>query len=163
MLQNLYNEVKEKLVSQTKEFYGDRLVSLVIFGSVARKTQRHDSDIDILIIANNLPDGRLKRAMEFEEIEEKMESLFKELKRKGIHTCLSPVFKTPQEAEEGSPLFLDMVDDAEIVFDKDGFFLKLLERLRNRLSNLGSKRIWRDNCWYWVLKPDYRPKEIFEL
>jgi hypothetical protein len=35
---------------------------------------------------------------------------------------LSPVFKTPQEVEAGSPLFLDMIADARLLFDRDGFF-----------------------------------------
>jgi len=69
------------------------------------------------------------------------------------------VFKTPEEAEAGSPLFLDMVDDARILYDCDGFLEELLERLRQRLAELGSRRVWRGNSWYWVLKPDLAPGE----
>ncbi|MDP2755764.1 MAG: nucleotidyltransferase domain-containing protein, partial [Nitrospirota bacterium] len=48
-----------------KKHYGHRLVSIVVFGSVARETYRADSDIDILLIANRLPKGRTKRVAEF--------------------------------------------------------------------------------------------------
>ena len=80
-----------------------------------------------------------------------------------VHTFISSVFKTPQEAELGSPLFLDMVEDARILYDKSEFFSKRLERLRKRLKELGTKRVWKGNIWHWVLKPDYQPGEVIEL
>jgi hypothetical protein len=38
-----------------------------------------------------------------------------------IPIARSPVFKSPEEVEAGSPLFLDMVDDARILCDPEGF------------------------------------------
>jgi hypothetical protein len=35
----------------------------------------------------------------------------------------------------------------------------IAERLRQRLVELGSRRVWRANSWYWVLKPDLAPGE----
>jgi len=85
------------------------------------------------------------------------------LHEKGIHTSLSPVIKSPEEALKGSPLFLDMVEDAKILFDPEGFFAGVLARLRNRLQDLGSRRVRLGNAWYWVLKPDIKAGEVFEL
>jgi len=163
MLKERFKELEDKLLAEVKSFYGDRLVSFVVFGSVARETYRFDSDIDVLIIAEGLPKGRMKRVAQFLTIEDRIESFLKSLQKEGINTCISTVFKTPEEAEMGSPLFLDMVEDASILFDRDGFFSKRLVRLRNRLRELGSKRVWRGNAWYWVLKPDYKPGEVIEL
>jgi hypothetical protein len=56
-----------------------------------------------------------------------------------------------------------MVEDASILFDRNGFFSKILDRLRARLKELGAKRVWKGNIWYWVLKPDYKPGEVIEL
>jgi len=56
-----------------------------------------------------------------------------------------------------------MVDDALILYDKNNFFSKRLGRLRNRLNELGAKRVWRGNTWHWVLKPDYKPGDVIEL
>ncbi len=163
MLKERFKELEDKLLAEVKSFYGDRLVSFVVFGSVARETYRFDSDIDVLIIAEGLPNGRMKRVAQFLTIEDRIESFLKSLQKEGINTCISTVFKTPEEAEMGSPLFLDMVEDASILFDSNGFFSKRLVRLRNRLRELGSKRVWRGNAWYWVLKPDYKPGEVIEL
>ncbi len=163
MLKEKFKELQDKLFEETKSFYGNRLVSFVVYGSVARETYRSNSDIDLLIIAENLPNGRMKRAAQFSAVEEKFEPFLESLKKKGIDTFISSVFKTPQEAELGSPLFLDMVDDARILYDKNEFFAKRLERLQKRLKELGAKRVWKGNIWHWVLKPDYQPGEVIEL
>jgi len=163
MLKERFKELEDKLLAEVKSFYGERLVSFVVFGSVARETYRFDSDIDVLIIAEGLPKGRMKRVDQFLTIEDRIEPFLKSLQKEGINTYISPVFKTPEEAEMGSPLFLDMVEDASILFDSNEFFSKRLVRLRNRLRELGSKRVWRGNAWYWVLKPDYKPGEVIEL
>lgn len=163
MLKERFKELQDKLLAEVKSFYGDRLVSFVVFGSVARETYRFDSDIDLLIIAEDLPKGRMKRVAQFLTVEDRIETFLESLKKEGMNTYISPVFKTPEEAEMGSPLFLDMVEDASILFDRNGFFSKVLERLRNRLKELGAKRVWKGNAWYWVLKPDYKPGEVIEL
>lgn len=163
MLKESFNELTDKLLSEIQSFYGARLVSVAVFGSVARGTYRFDSDIDILIIAENLPHGRTKRVKEFMTVEDRLEPFLISLRKDGINSCISPIFKTPAEAATGSPLFLDMVEDARILFDREAFFSMRLERLRERLKELGSKRIWKGNFWYWVLKPDYKPGDVIEL
>lgn len=163
MLKESFRTLAERLLTEVRRFYGDRLVSVVLFGSAARETQRFDSDIDVLIVAKDLPRGRMKRVREFDAIERELEPFLQDLAAMGIQTYLSAIIKSPEEAEVGSPLFLDMVEDANILYDKDGFFSRRLERLRKRLKELGSKRIWKGNAWYWVLKPDYKPGDVIEL
>lgn len=164
MLKKRFRELEAMLLSEIKSHYGERLISVVVFGSVGRDTQTFESDMDLLIIADGLPRGRMKRIGEFEPVEERIEPLLKYLKEKdGIHTYISAIIKSPEEAEKGSPIFLDMVEDARILFDRNGFFEGALDKLRKRLKELGSKRIWKGNAWHWDLKPDYKPGEIFEL
>ncbi len=164
MLKEAFAEIERRLLSETLSFYGERLVSVVVFGSVARGTQNFESDLDVLIIAQALPEGRMKRIREFGSVERKIEPFLKALKKeKGIDTYLSTIIKSPEEAEKGSPLFLDMVEDARILFDKGGFFEGVLQKLRERLKRLGAKRIWKGNAWYWDLKPDYKPGDVIEL
>jgi len=163
MLKEKFKELQDKLLEETKCFYGDQLVSFVIFGSVARETFRFNSDIDLLIISRNLPKGRMKRVTQFSTVEDRIKPFLELLKKEGINTYISAIFKTPQEVERGSLLFLDMVEDARILFDKNEFFKKWLEKFRSRLKELGAKRVWKGNMWYWVLKPDYKPGEVIEL
>lgn len=158
-----FRRLVEELFAETKGFYGERLISFVVFGSYGRGTVTQESDLDVLIIAEPLPDGRMKRVKEFLEVEKRLGPILSELKRDGINTYISPVFKTPTEAEIGSPLFLDMTEDAIILYDRGDFFRSILERLKNRLSQLGAKRVWTGSSWHWILKGDYKPGEIFEI
>jgi len=162
-LRESFEKIQKGLVKEAKRFYGRRLISIVLYGSAARGTQRFDSDLDCLLVCKTFPKGRMRRMKEFEKVEDSLGSLLDDMKRKGVMITLSPIFKTPDEVERGSPLFLDMVEDALILHDKDDFFARRLARLRERLEALGAKRIWRGNAWYWDLKPDFRPGEIFDL
>jgi len=68
--------------------------------------------------------------------------------------------KTMQEADYLSPLYLYMVDDAMILYDADGFFRKILDRLSAGLKRLGSRKISIGRKWYWDLKPDIKHGEV---
>ncbi|MCS7248448.1 MAG: nucleotidyltransferase domain-containing protein [Anaerolineales bacterium] len=151
-----YNRLIERLTQLCHAHYGERLVSLVIYGSLGRGTATPESDVDLLIVAENLPKGRIPRVQDFLGIEWQLREEF------NFHFELSPVFKTPAEVQVGSPLFLDMTEDAILLFDRNRFFERFLESLRERLRKLGAKRVWLGNAWYWDLKPDYRPGEVFE-
>lgn len=148
-----------RLLGVCRTFYGDRLVSLVVFGSVGRGSPGPDSDIDLLIVADPLPDGRIPRVREFDAVEESVTSGGP---ADSAHR-LSPIFKTPAEARRGSPLFLDMLEDGRLLYDRGGFFAGELAALRGRLDKLGSKRIWKDGAWYWDLKPDFKPGDEIVL
>jgi len=61
------------------------------------------------------------------------------------------------------PLYLDIVEDAVIFFDRDGFFSGILEKLRKRLNELGAERVRLGKKWYWRLKRDYKFGEVIEI
>ena len=158
-----YETVLGALIPALQSHYGARLVSCAVFGSVARGTPRPGSDIDLLVVARDLPRGRMKRVDEFAPVEAHLASLLARCSEDTPPAELSAVLKTPEEVTAGSPLFLDMVEDARILHDEGGFLAARLERLRTRLRELGSRRVWRGNAWHWVLKPDLEPGEVFEL
>ncbi|MEM2550445.1 MAG: nucleotidyltransferase domain-containing protein, partial [Nitrososphaerota archaeon] len=85
------------------------------------------------------------------------------LEELGYHVEFSPVIKTPEEARVFSPLYLDMVEDAVILFDRDGFFDGVLRRLRGRLQELGAERVRLGKAWYWRLKRDYSFGDVIEI
>jgi predicted nucleotidyltransferase len=159
----VYDTLLEALESAARQHYGDRLVSLAVFGSVGRGTPTADSDLDILCVVAGLPRGRIARVEEFAAVESALAPGLSRAAEAGVNPSLSPVLKTPEEIALGSPLMLDMVDDARILFDRGAFLAASLDRLRARLAARGARRIWRGNAWIWDLKPDYQPGEVFEL
>jgi predicted nucleotidyltransferase len=158
-----YQQILQALLEKSRLFYGDRLISVVVFGSVGRGAMRPDSDIDVLFVVDPLPKGRLRRVEQFHGLERQMDGILKAARNLGVQTTLSPFFKTTAEVRLGSALFLDMVDDARFLFDRDDFFRVEMNRLRERLACLGARRIWKGNAWYWDLKPDYQCGEEFQI
>lgn len=152
-----------RLAEETENLYKERLISLVLFGSVARAAATQESDVDFLIIASSFPIGRINRVSEFNDGEERLQPEIKKMEQEGFHPYLSPVFKTPAEVMAGSLLFLDMIFDAVILYDKDGFFETFLASFGERLDKLGARRIVQGDRWYWDLKPDYHIGEVFEI
>ena len=74
-MQQAFESILKQLIIEARRFYGERLVSLAVFGSVGRGTFRPDSDIDVLLVINDLPNGRLLRVNEFNEVEARLEPL----------------------------------------------------------------------------------------
>ncbi len=158
-----FDSVLQDLLQKCIVYYGEKLISLAIFGSVGRGTMKCNSDIDILIVAEPMPDGRLERKAEFSVVEQELMCRIKAMRKEGINTCLAPIFKTPKEVCLHFPLMLDMTEDAKILYDKNNFLHSELMKLKNRLQELGAKRIWRNEHWWWDLKPDYKEGEVFTI
>lgn len=157
------SEIAGRYTEALKRYFGARLVSVVLYGSVARSDHTPASDIDLLIVARGLPQSRRARNRVLVEIEEELFPMLASLHRQGKYTDVSTKIKTPEEAEQPTPLYLDMTEDAVILYDRDGFFQRVLDRLRQRLKALGAQRIRQGKVWYWKLKPDYQWGEVIEL
>lgn len=138
---------------------GDRLVSIVLFGSVARGTAREVSDIDLLIVADGFP----------RSLHERRRPLLAEWARTRREKDLPVVewnllTKTPAEARVHSPLYLDIVEDGILLMDREGFFQAVLDGMRARMRALGSRRLpLPDGSWYWDLCPSFRFGDEVEI
>lgn len=163
MIAELYKQLVAGIVDECKAFYGERLVSFCLFGSVARGMMNNSSDIDFLLVVEPLPNGRLSRVKEFEHVEEKLLGSIKEARKNGVYAELSPVIKRPFEVKQGSLLFLDMLEDGKMLFDRDDFLKTYFESWKKKLEQLGARRIRSGEAWYWDLKKDYKPGEVFEI
>jgi predicted nucleotidyltransferase len=144
----------EKFVDKLKRSWGDNLVSIVLYGSVAREDYRPDSDIDLLIIGEHLPVNQLERRSEMTQLTSQLDKDIAAFWDKGYYHYFSTIMKTREEARHVVPIYLDMVEDAIILYDKDGFFQSILSQLKEKLERLGAKRVYIGKNWYWDLAPN---------
>jgi len=140
------------------------LESFAIYGSVARGQASKNSDIDILLISEEL-DGSLASRMErLYRVEEKLKKELVWLRKHGIYTGLSFYPLRKEEAQRFPLLFLDLTEEAVILYDKNRFLEALLLELKRKLLEHGAKRVFIDEKhWYWDLKPDYKFGERIEV
>ncbi|MEW6611385.1 MAG: nucleotidyltransferase family protein [Pseudomonadota bacterium] len=101
MLKEQFSTLQTALHRACLDYYGERLVSLAVFGSVARGTMRPDSDIDCLIVAAPLPRGRMARMREFAAIKTAMDDALRAAGRRGVQPpsprCPKPPAKYGRE------------------------------------------------------------------
>lgn len=154
-----YRSLVSKILKVLLSMFGDRLVSLIVYGSVARGDAKQSSDLDLLIMVEGLPKSRFDRNKIFDMVEDLLIKDLEDLHASGCHVVLSPILKTPEEARKISSLYLDMVEDAVIVYDKNRFFESILVRLSRKLKELGAERVWVGKKWYWKLRKDLKPGE----
>jgi predicted nucleotidyltransferase len=160
----IYEDLLKKVADGVRRCFGKNLVSVVLYGSLARGEVKKDSDIDLLIIFEDLPKERLKRQDIFMKMESDVDEEIKRIYEKWrCYPYISPILKTREEAKILSPLYLDMVTDARILYDKADFFKGILEKLRMELNSLHAKRKRVGKKWYWDLKPDYRLGEEIRI
>lgn len=146
----------DDVVEALRAVYGERLAGAALYGSVARRTARPDSDLDLLVIVSGLPARRRERLRTFDEVERRLAPKIAALGHAGISTRLSPVLRTPEDLRTATPLMLDLTEDAVVLLDPAGVIARALDDLRQRLRRAGARRIWVGTRWYWDLKPDFR-------
>jgi len=64
-MQSISQQIKEKV----KDLSGIEIVSLAIFGSVARDENEADSDIDLLVVAEGIAEKRIQRIPDMVKME----------------------------------------------------------------------------------------------
>jgi predicted nucleotidyltransferase len=153
----------DELRGHALAFYGERLVSLAVFGSHASGRARPNSDLDLLLVLTAAAPRRRLRLDEFDQFEDGLAPALETVEQEGWSIELSPVIRTRDEAAGFSILYLDMTVDVRILFDRQEFLRRRLDRMRTELRRLGAQRRTLGTRWYWVLKKDHRPGEVFEI
>lgn len=160
-----YEALLKAFVDSVHQALGDQVISIALYGSVARGKARPESDVDLLLVLRQPPAAYWKRLQLLVPLLRRLrqEPCWKKLEEEGLAPFLSLVVLSLEEAKENRYLYLDMIEEAVILVDREGFFRNKLEGLRRRLEELGAKKIRRNGDWYWDLKPDLKLGDVVIL
>jgi len=139
------DEIINKFTEKCKERFRKDLVSVVLFGSYARGTAKEYSDIDLLVIAKNLPKDWRERDKVLNDVV--MDFIMKYSVR------VFPIFATPRAMETslrfGNPLLYGILTGYKILVDEENFFHDVMENLGDDI--LREKPIFYDKVKEWNL------------
>jgi len=121
------NKFIERIISRAD------VVGILIFGSVARGLEKPfpESDIDVLVIARDIPQNLYERRI-------------KNLKYKEGAETVEDIWLTPKELLDGIDggwgVLLDAIADGIIVYDKEGILRTARKIVYKKFKRVG--RIW---------------------
>ena len=107
------------------------IISAVIYGSWTRREQTNDSDIDILLISNEINPKRQRRRKEIASIKEHLFSGYPfDILLLTSEECIS-------NFENHNPLFLDIASEGIILKDTEGFINKIMDDTKRYIVQKG--------------------------
>jgi hypothetical protein len=164
-LDPIYGKLAAEYARLAEGYFGDRLVSICFFGSVARGDATPESDVDVLVVAENLPRDIGFRARQTQFIRDKIRGseAHRKLRLEGRNAFISEILLSPEEVKTHPPILLDITDDGLIMYDRNSFLESVLADIRLRLKDLGGRKVKARRGHYWILKPDADPNEVVEL
>jgi len=160
-----YKPLLDCFVASVQESLRSAVLSVVLYGSVARGNATAASDVDLLLVLEKAPPIFRERIQLLLPILRHLrcQACWADLVAQHIFPSPNVVILSREEADQNLPLYLDMIEEARILLDRRHFFRQRLDKLQDRLRQLGARKIRRDNGWYWDLKPDLKPDEVLVL
>ena len=110
------------------------VLGTILFGSQANGYRTEDSDIDLLVVAENLQPKLHRRKKE-------MIAIKHSLPVKPLDLLLLTPDEVVSNFSNHNPLFLDIAEDGIIIHDKENFLSDLIKTTREYIKAKGIKRI----------------------
>ena len=143
----------EEAVRQLKEKYQQDLISVVLYGSVARREEKETSDLDLFIV--------LKGPFRFVS---KRREVYDLLSQITPDVFFSPMIMDENEVKKLQPIHFELYADGIVLYDSGDFMKKILRRVGEIIKELGSTRYRTgDGCYGWILKRDMKKGEVIEV
>jgi len=150
-----YREALSEFLAFLKDKLRGNLISVVVFGSVARGTFKEHSDVDLLVVSRNFPKKLVDRIDLF------VDKTFEISMKYGINISIIPL--KIDEAQNTQPIYLDMTYEGIILYDKNNFIEKKLNDLREKLNKMGAKRVPYKRGYFWKLKKKIEVGEVIKI
>ncbi len=123
----MLEKIKKNIIFKIKTLPFE-IKGMVIFGSLTKEGFKKDSDIDILIVSDNVNPKKHKRGREIADIKEWLSLDYPmDIMLLTQNECIS-------NFKNHNPLFLDIASEGIILLDKDNFLMSLFKETKSYIS-----------------------------
>lgn len=162
----IYAPVIERYCRILRSELGDRLLGIMLFGSVARGDWEKSSDIDLLLVAEGWDDlkvwERLRQLSKARELL-KRTAEYEAAVRVGYWPTFQHYPLAEGEVDNFHRVYLDATIDGKILYDPQQILSSALEETVRKLTALGARRVQTvEKKHYWILH-EARAGEVFSL
>lgn len=133
------------------------LVGVLQFGSTIKSPLKHETDLDLLLVFEQLPKSRWEQFQLTADLEKQLNSDLKKLE--GFHIEVSFILKQESQLDHLSSFYLDFIDTSKVWYDPQGLLQQLLKDIQSWIDKNGSYKVKKGNLWYWVYSPQTSSKE----
>jgi predicted nucleotidyltransferase len=143
----------QRAVTSILQVYAGEVTAVALFGSAARGTDSAESDLDLLVVVDRrstspIDDARTRARIARLSADARME----EWETSRHFHQIQVVIADHSDLDRPGPLFLDLPQDARILWDPTGELRGGLRRFAARLRSAGARRRHsRDLGTYWDL------------
>jgi len=159
-----FADVLERYCKILLDRFKNRLLGVLVFGSVARGDWTKDSDIDLLVVVDGWEKPTWERTGELMGLMDGLRQTreFKKAVGQGFIPIIQHYPLSGLEAERSHRIYIDACVDGIVLYERDGFLTRVLGNFRRRMAKLGAHKVYLPKGYYWVLWKG-RAGEVFEL
>lgn len=154
----IYDAFLKIFVVEVSEKLGDKILSMVVFGSVSRGQAKGDSDIDMFVFYDDKKVGLEEVESVFNEVvvELRNSDEYGKLLNRGIFPEIYPFLISRSKARDILWVSLDATEDGVIIKDVNGFGREVMRGIGSKVGQMGGRRVkFASGGWCWMLFKDY--------
>ena len=160
----IFRDYLYNFVRLLKENYKEDLISIILFGSVARGKWNNESDIDLFIIFSNKSSIRTAINNQLKKIisDYERKTKLKNSKDNRLFSTIQDISLLLKDLNTFRTIFYDIAMDGIILFDRNQTGFHFLKKIKKRIEEKGLKRVFiKENDYYWERNVKFG--EIIEL
>lgn len=154
-----YEKFIDAYKSAVEKQLGDKVIALVLFGSVCRGQAKGSSDIDMFTFFDDKKTTRKEINSTLIKIIIKLRGSkeYLELAERNIYPEVYPFLISESKAKDLLWVFLDVTDHGIVIKDTEKFAVKLIDNVKRQVTKAGGRCVKLPNGkWCWILYRDFK-------
>ncbi|MFZ4405157.1 MAG: nucleotidyltransferase domain-containing protein [Pseudobdellovibrionaceae bacterium] len=157
-LQNILSQWIQEHIDFLQQHH---LVAIVQFGSTVRGALKKSGDIDLFCIFSHLSTDATDKHKMFSKIEDSLMQYIQPQLSEQLYP--SVIARTTQQLDHMAPIYFDMVEFHNILWDPQNTARDLLQKAQQWMQQHGSYKVQKGNLWYWIMDSKVPPGHPADL